>query len=471
MGTRAGLLAAFAFLSMALMQPAAAAPAPLTAEGVAWQDAETGMALLVVQAMEPSAGFSLVAPTVHVHAVATDAYVRSPADGFAYTPAWTYEESDLSRAALRLESGRAGAFLFLLPSAAAVTLDCGAAAPAGGSLQAPSQTEQPNPNPEIGLGDALQVVPCGPVLVCGSFTVVLWERDVTGSSAEGPVHLESGQLARPGEPDARPFLGRAQQLYLTATGGCLSFDGADGAGAGGVELFATDVRLSSAGSLALRGASGALPGLDAPVDGDLALTGRLDADLARQGPGLGVALAGTVSHAEVDGRPVQVASTAATAALPTLPGWAMAAGLAALLGAAAAAALWLRANRPEALARRAERAWLAKEWGRVLHLTARRLRRDEDPRMRILRAKALLALADLPQALAQAGLALLLLPDGPTKADAALVACRASSRLGRDAEALAWLGEVYAQDGPTAERALRHPEVARLTTARDPGYT
>jgi hypothetical protein len=246
---------------------------------------------------------------------------------------------------------------------------------------------------------------------------------------------------------------------------------ASGASTGAPEVFTAKVTLAAAPALVLHGARGALApagaGAAAAVDGDLRLTGRLDAALARKGTALGVDLAGRLDGAAVDGRPLGLA---AAAALPAVPRWAWLGSLALLL-LALPAALWLRGLRPAALARRAERAARQRAWGRVLALTTRRLRRGDDARTRILRANALLALDDLVQALSQARLALLRLPDGPTKADAALVACRAASRLGRDAEALAWLGEVFAQDGRTAEHALRFPEVARLATAQDVSYS
>jgi hypothetical protein len=465
---RTGLAIAALPLLALLAAGAAAGPGPassLTARSLDWPEAEGSADAILLRLHGGDGALTLAAPAVHVRSVEADLHAQSPVGGTYYAPGWTTRESDLTAADLQILGGRAGSFLYLLAEQASARVPCGSAQPSQGSIQAPSHIEQPNPHPTHDLSDALAIQPCGPVEVCGSFTLVLWERDVFGSSAEGSVHLESGQLARPGEPDARPVLGRARQLSLGVAGGCLSLPGAEAAGA---DLFARGASLDAAPALVLRGAYGTLAGAAAPVDGDLHVTGRLAAALARSGAALGVALAGDVDGAAVNGLPLGLASASAA---PGAPLWAWLLSAATVLPAAALGALWARASRPESLLHRAQAAAASQDWGRVLHLTTRRLRRGEDARTRILRADALLALEDPTQALSQACLALFRLPDGPTKADAALVACRASSRLGRDQEALAWLGEVYAQDLRTAEHALRFPEVARLTTVRDVSYS
>jgi hypothetical protein len=461
------LLLAYAALAVGAQAATADAVPSLTAQGAEWQDATVATGLLALRDADGSAAFSLVAPAVHVRAVEADVYAIAPDHTAFVAPDWSVRESDLSAADLGLSPGHAGSFLYVLPSAAQVTMGCGSAqVPEDSTLRAPSQIESPNPHPAVGLSSALELLPCGPVHVCGSFTVVLWERDVSGSSTEGAVRIETGQLARPGEPDLRPALGRARQASLAVSGGCLSTDAP-----AGVELYADAASLDGAAALALRSAHGSLPGAAAPVSGDLLVTGRLDAGLSRTGAALGVALGGHVDSAALDGRPLGLSATSTSAPGAAAPRWAWSAALALGLAAAAVGAAWLRANRPEALRRRAERAVREREWGRALQLAGRRLRRGEDTRTRVLLAQALLELSDPPHALEQAQAAVLGLPDGPTKAEAALVACRASSRLGRDADALAWLGEVYAQDGRTAEMALRFPEVARLARAPDAAYS
>lgn len=468
MRTHLSALATVALLASAAGAGAADVPR-FTAQRAEWQEAEASVDLLALRDHDGGASARLSAAFLHVRAVHADVYARSPTSGLFFAPDWTVEEDDLSSAVLEVGPGRAESFLYVLPSQVSVTMPCGAAEAVGAAeepARAPSQVESPNPHPFIPLSSALRLRPCGPVEVCGSFTVVLWERDVAGSSAEGAVRLESGQLPREGEPDARPFLGSARQLHLTATDGCLAMDGGAGEGP---EVLASGARLGSVPALALRSAQGTLPGGAATIDGDVLLTGRIDATLARDGAAVGVTLAGALEGAVVGGG-LRI-GLGTTAAAPAVPGWAWALALGLTLPGALLALLLARRNRSDALWRRAERAARGHQWGRVLHLTTRRLRRGEDARTRILRANALLALEDLREALAQARLALVKLPDGPTKADAALVACRAASRLGRDSEALAWLGEVYAQDVRTAEHALRFPEVARLTTAQDVSYS
>lgn len=121
-----------------------------------------------------------------------------------------------------------------------------------------------------------------------------------------------------------------------------------------------------------------------------------------------------------------------------------------------------RPDRSERLARRAAQAREQEAWRRVLRLTTRILRDEDSTEARVLRAEALLECWRTMDALTEARMLLPRLTDGVAKATVALVGCRAASRLGQDAQALELLGEVFAQDGPTAARALRHREVARL---------
>jgi hypothetical protein len=309
MKTAAVLVVALALL----LQAAAAQPtsqANLTAASITWQggDMDHASVLGLKHLGETGGAFTLTAPHLHVRTVVADTYIRGPTAGLAYTPGWTYADSDYDSAVLTGGLGRPGAFAYVSPSdahSAKFTTACGAATADSETFQVPSQIETPNANPVVDLSRAMEIEPCGPSLgLCGSFTVALWERDVGGQSAQGAVRLESGQLARPGEPDARPALGRAQQLYLKVTDGCFTMAPV----AGTTKLFTNDASLGNVTTLTLHAAQGTLDG--ATLHGKtLKLEGRITTRLQRQDAGLDAFVLHGVARAQLDAREITVATT------------------------------------------------------------------------------------------------------------------------------------------------------------------
>jgi len=174
-------------------------------------------------------------------------------------------------------------------------------------FQVPAQIEVPNPNPTVDLGGAVQVAPCAGVSVCGDFQVALWERDAAGQAAEGSLDLRSGQLPNANGPDTRPVLGRAQQLYLDASGACLTM-----APTVATNLLADGLAVAGASGADLRDAHGTLVG-QAVRGGDVQLGGALRLDVHRGEGALVVRVLDGVRHAVVDGRELAVATVQAGA--------------------------------------------------------------------------------------------------------------------------------------------------------------
>lgn len=452
-------------LALLVLAPLAGAdPGPqalLTASALRWQDGEASTGRLVaVQHHGASGLFQLDAATVHVHAVKTDAYAE-PTPQAAYAGPWTYEESDHRDVHLLGMGGDAGAFLYVVPSPdgpSTLSTGCGEAQPADDAVpfQVPTPIETPNPNPVLDLGKALSVRACGAVSVCGAFTVVLWARDANGTSADGPLRLESGQLPRPGEPDARPVLGRAQQLYLAAQG-CLSLMPTDA-----TRILAEGLDLQGP-SLLLRQGSGSVAGLGDVRADEMRLDGSLLGRAARADHRLSVAVTGA-DGIHLDGAAVRLAPPAGRDG-PWL-WWLLAAAPIPVVALAAR-----RARDPERLLQRLEMAEAAKEHDRVVALADRLLRRQPG------RVEALAARAESRLARGQHegalddSMAVLKQPlDPEVRAAVSILACRSSAFLGHLEQAVKFLGDAYADHPLTACRATASfPEVARLASST--GYS
>jgi hypothetical protein len=173
------------------------------------------------------------------------------------------------------------------------------AAAAPDHIQAPSQIYSQNTNPHVATKDAVAFHPCAPVSLCGALEVILWEWDVSASSAEGSKVIQSGVLASSSGQDTRPVLGRAQQVYLSTMDGCLSFIPSRG-----TEVFADAVTVTGASSIRLRDAVGSVA--DTMVQArDVEVQGNLQARFMRgtdaQHPLLVEGLLGATSL-QADGR-------------------------------------------------------------------------------------------------------------------------------------------------------------------------
>ena len=288
---------------------AAADTGQLSAGSASWQDGEVAASSLVALYDHGEVPWRMSGADLHVRAVVADAYSKIPGAAF-YAPRWETTHANYTQASVASQVGRPESFVYVIPAEGYVlpdvALSCGAdAQPADEATpqQVPTQIESPNPNPPFPVDQSIAVRPCSELSICGAFTVALWERDATGNAAEGVLDLRSGQLARSGEPDARPALGRAQQLYLTTTNGCFSMTPTGTTG-----LILESLSLDRTAEIVLGQANGFLQDVAVPAGSDLQLFGSLSLDLGRTDDRLVLAGIEGVDAATLNGSPLPLAA-------------------------------------------------------------------------------------------------------------------------------------------------------------------
>ncbi|MFA5944238.1 MAG: hypothetical protein WC876_07215 [Candidatus Thermoplasmatota archaeon] len=182
-------------------------------------------------------------------------------------------------------------------------------------------------NPEVGSD----------VVVTGCFVVALWEWDATWTASQGSGLLTSGKANSQGTSDPTGTTGagvtvsNAQQLYFFAKEGTFTMRG----NVQRPPLVFLDSAHIQAAQFTLHEASGRLQGADGPLDvvsQDVVLRGELDAVLMRDDADIASQLHGALESADVDGRPVILATTVSppTGSAPMLWGLLGAFGLVAV---------------------------------------------------------------------------------------------------------------------------------------------
>lgn len=327
-----------AFLLLALLAvPVAASEGDhLTARSATWTGGEVrDSEFAALFDSSQSIAWRMTATNLHVLTVIADAYTKAP--GVLYSaPKWETKEGDYSQTFLEGHEARPEGFVYVWPSPGQapprIAFGCGAdAQPAGESApsQPADQIRQPNPNPTFPIDQSLVLRPCSTLTVCGAFTMTLWERDARGDSAQGKLDLRSGQLERPGEPDLRPALGRAEQLYLSTTDGCLELTPTDT-----TALLMQQLGLGNVAGLVLQGAQGSLGAI--PLrDSELRLSNVQSLALARSDAGLTVQDVHGIQAVSVNGASIPLTSAAHPVSDGT--GW-LGLGLLGMVGAVLSAA-------------------------------------------------------------------------------------------------------------------------------------
>jgi hypothetical protein len=261
-------------------------------------------------------GFQLRAVALDVE---TDVSDLQTGPGSSGTLPYT-EKSHFTTVDAKGTEAREGQFLYAFPTSpgsVSAQISCGSsAASALNTVQAPSKVGARQPI-VADTSDALQVDPCdGAELVLrGDFLLVLWERDVHLTAAEGEADFSSGLGGQNAVGiDARPFIGKAKEIYFVARGAEFRIIADQ---TQGPALFAAALALDGASRIALEGADGQVSaGLQDVHGQSIELVGVLRGGLQRAGSNVEIQVRDGLDAVSVDGHDVPL-TTAEVAAGPS----------------------------------------------------------------------------------------------------------------------------------------------------------
>ncbi|MFA5943494.1 MAG: hypothetical protein WC876_03400 [Candidatus Thermoplasmatota archaeon] len=163
---------------------------------------------------------------------------------------------------------------------------------------------------------ALEIAPCADseIVLKGDFIVVLWERDGTLTSAQGPADFWSGKREQETAPDptgtldGRPFASKAQQSYITVHDGKLRMKSADLLAP---LLYMNAIDAKAASSVTMTDAIGEVGTEHHAATGrTVRLDGALDVRYQRQGNAVSVNVMHGIEAVTVDGQPLRIESVA-----------------------------------------------------------------------------------------------------------------------------------------------------------------
>ncbi|MEA3203414.1 MAG: hypothetical protein QOI63_1089 [Thermoplasmata archaeon] len=269
--------------------------------------------------------------------------------------------------------------LYVFPTggqALQASIPCATAqAPLQNQIGAVAHADRSRATRKADVSQAVQITPCAPASVTGSFTVVLWDWNADATAQEGRAVLWSGKEKQDAAPDplgvadGRPYVSRAQQVYLTVQDGTLTFP-ASGQPA---LLFVGGIDLAGASTVGLTEATGSLLGQQ--LQGHrLQLAGRIDAALAHEADRMVLRVADGLHGVDVDGRSYAVASTTTAPGRAWWPWLTGGLGLVAVPVLAAPLVRRRRALRVHATACRAKDLLCRLDANAALPLTAKLLR-------------------------------------------------------------------------------------------------
>lgn len=206
-------------------------------------------------------------------------------------------------------------YVFPIPGLAAeVEVPCGVAAHSpDGEFVAVARLNGSRGDFAANTVDALEVRTCfqSALVVTGSFLVVLWEWDAHLMSAQGEVDWWSGKAHQENVPvgaDLRPYVSRAQQIYVTVRDGAFTINGnADRPPL----LYSESLDLVEAPTIKLDGATGQIKDAGVPVTGaNVILAGALEARLKAADRGVQVQVLDGLRTINVNGLPLASIVTA-----------------------------------------------------------------------------------------------------------------------------------------------------------------